>query len=347
MISIIIPIYNASDFLQETIECILNQTYMDYELILVNDGSTDDSLRIMKKYQQQDDRICIIDKKNSGLSDARNAGYKKSKGEYILFLDHDDIFAPQMLEHMINAITQSDLVYVCAKDATSKQISEWEWNVREYSEVAVPFSGKEIMEKLFSAGEYDGIKGALWGMLIPRNYLIEMESEIYAEQQRLPVTYFEDVHLTYRFFWNAKRVLLLNQIYVVHRVSKQALSRQLAPSAYAYELGIAADLKQKFLKSNLLMDLYYEQLIPFYMTILKTWWQSESYERNLEKKYAINRQICAFAKEYYEDVRKIKCKTIGEQIKKLSIHIFHMSPTIWKMCIGNPWFILKYRLEMR
>lgn len=89
-ISIIVPVYNVEKYLQNCINSILNQTFQAFELILVNDGSTDNSRKICEKYAEKDSRIILINKKNGGLSSARNAGIKIAKGEYISFIDPDD-----------------------------------------------------------------------------------------------------------------------------------------------------------------------------------------------------------------------------------------------------------------
>ena len=88
MISIILPIYNAEKYLHETIQSVLNQTYTNFELIAVNDGSTDGSMDVLQRIA--DDRLRIIDKKNTGVSDTRNMAIKAARGEYICFLDADD-----------------------------------------------------------------------------------------------------------------------------------------------------------------------------------------------------------------------------------------------------------------
>lgn len=98
MISIIIPIYNIADCVHYSIESVLNQTYSDFELILVNDGSTDNSLEIVSKYAINNKKVKLVDKKNGGLSSARNAGIDIAIGEYILFLDGDDYYHPMTLE---------------------------------------------------------------------------------------------------------------------------------------------------------------------------------------------------------------------------------------------------------
>ena len=91
-ISIIVPVYNVENYLERCVESILKQTYTNFELLLINDGSTDRSLDILKKYKEKYPEITkIIDKKNGGLSSARNAGIRDAKGEYLSFIDSDDI----------------------------------------------------------------------------------------------------------------------------------------------------------------------------------------------------------------------------------------------------------------
>lgn len=97
-ISVVVPVYNVRDYLRKNIESILAQTFTDYELILVNDGSKDDSLSILREYEQKDPRITVIDKPNGGLSDARNAGMAIASGKYIQFIDSDDFVEPDLLE---------------------------------------------------------------------------------------------------------------------------------------------------------------------------------------------------------------------------------------------------------
>ena len=93
LISIIVPVYNVENYLKECIDSILRQEFRDYEIILVDDGSKDDSGKICDEYGKKYSFISVIHKKNGGLSDARNFGLKIAKGEYILFIDSDDYIA--------------------------------------------------------------------------------------------------------------------------------------------------------------------------------------------------------------------------------------------------------------
>src|ERR1035437_5330472 len=97
-ISIIVPIYNIERYLSKCIDSILVQTFINFELILVNDGSTDNCGKIINEYAQKDSRIVVIHKKNGGVSSARNAGLDLAQGEYIGWVDADDYIATDMYE---------------------------------------------------------------------------------------------------------------------------------------------------------------------------------------------------------------------------------------------------------
>ena len=99
-ISIIVPVYNAQKYLKKCIDSIINQTYKNIEILLINDGSKDKSLKICKEYEKKDSRIIVIDKQNKGVSNTRNVGIKKSTGDYIVFIDSDDCFELDAIETM-------------------------------------------------------------------------------------------------------------------------------------------------------------------------------------------------------------------------------------------------------
>ena len=97
-ISIIIPMYNVEKYLKRCLDSVLNQTFQDWTAICIDDGSPDNSGKIAEEYAKKDKRFVVIHKENGGLSDARNAGMKKVKTEYVMFLDSDDFIHPQTLE---------------------------------------------------------------------------------------------------------------------------------------------------------------------------------------------------------------------------------------------------------
>lgn len=114
LISVIVPVYNVAEYLTECINSIISQTYTNLEIILVDDGSTDDCPRICDEYASKDSRIRVIHKKNGGLSDARNAGLDICTGEWIGFVDSDDFIAPNMYQQLYKAaISQNADIAVC------------------------------------------------------------------------------------------------------------------------------------------------------------------------------------------------------------------------------------------
>ncbi len=98
VISVIIPVYNVEKYLSRCLDSVLNQTFSDWEAICVDDGSPDNSAKILAKYARRDSRFRVIHKDNGGLSDARNVGVAAARGDYVLFLDSDDFIHPQTLE---------------------------------------------------------------------------------------------------------------------------------------------------------------------------------------------------------------------------------------------------------
>lgn len=343
MISVIIPMFNLALYIGDMIESLLNQTYKDFELLLVDDGSSDGTAEIAEAYAERDSRISVVRRKHSGASEARNEGVLLSKGEYILFFDGDDIVAPYTLEHMIKSKGDASLVYVGAYNATSQMIDRWEWNITFPQLHRNVFSGHEMFCRLYDHKGCDYIKGVLWGMLIPRAYFNKMRLEIYKDRKRLPTTFLEDIHLTYRFFWNADQVVFFNQAYVLHRLVDSSLSRSLRPNEYSYELMEAGQIQLEYLISKK-DKLCFQLALPEYLkTVMKLWWQVGRYEQDLVKKEKTMQRIISNFDQYYKYYKK-NCHK-DEIIQKIAVCLFHFSPQIWKVCVGDVWFLLKYRLD--
>lgn len=122
MISVIVPIYNVEEYLPTCIESILNQTYKNLEIILVDDGSTDNSGKICDEYAKRDNRCIVIHQQNKGLSEARNSGFKYATGKYISFIDGDDYIHPQMFETLYEALQKGDYDFSMV---TFKQVEQY------------------------------------------------------------------------------------------------------------------------------------------------------------------------------------------------------------------------------
>ena len=136
MISVIVPVYNVEKYLEECLDSIQNQTYSDIEVILVNDGSTDKSKEICGKYCKQDNRFQLLNQENQGLSAARNNGVAASTGEFIAFVDSDDIILPNYLETLMYYMRE-DVDIVESQFTISKE----EFLAESYKELTILFEG--------------------------------------------------------------------------------------------------------------------------------------------------------------------------------------------------------------
>jgi len=126
LVSVIIPAYNAENFIPKTLESVLSQTYQNIEVLVVDDGSTDTTAEIVKSFVQKDSRVSLLQQSNAGVAAARNLAIEKSKGEYIAPIDADDIWYPQNLEKQVKCLTSSapsiGVVYSWSVDINEKNL---------------------------------------------------------------------------------------------------------------------------------------------------------------------------------------------------------------------------------
>lgn len=166
LFSIIIPVYNIQSYIGKCIDSILNQTYNSYEVIVVDDGSIDNSYSISLKYSNDYNNITVYSKKNGGVSSARNYGMKYATGKYILFLDGDDYLSINALETYANIlITDEYDLIVCSKNVLIGSEMKYEPHVLLKFNNNVNLS---ILELIFKS---DSFSGALWQYLFKRNLL--------------------------------------------------------------------------------------------------------------------------------------------------------------------------------
>lgn len=126
LVSIITPCYNGAKYIGETIDSVISQTYPDWEMIIVDDGSKDNSAQIVREYAEKDSRITLVQQENAGSAAARNNGIRRAEGQYIALLDADDLWHPDFLEKQIAFMKEKDAVCVFCSyrriDENSKEI---------------------------------------------------------------------------------------------------------------------------------------------------------------------------------------------------------------------------------
>ena len=198
VVSIIVPIYNVGKYLEKCITSILDQTYQNIEVVLINDGSTDDSDDICKKYKEVDNRIKYISKENGGIASTRNVGISAVTGDYICFVDGDDYIEKNMIEVLVSAMIEDNAdIVTCG-------------HYRDINEEIVEDSitDENILvdkdEALFDLLSDIKIRSYLWGKIFKK----ELFEGIYFEDGRV----FEDTLIMYQLFEKAEKVKYLKDV---------------------------------------------------------------------------------------------------------------------------------------
>ena len=195
LISVIVPVYNVEDYLGRCLDSIIGQTYTNLEIILVDDGSTDQSGVICDEFRERDDRILVIHKENGGLSSARNRALDISTGTYISFVDSDDWLNVDHLEIMMEEIGDSDVCVCGIHSITDGQV------ITEQMPRPCTLERKAALEAVINGTE--AIYYVVWNKL----YKAEILKNIRFPEGQLP----EDLYYTPRALYNSKKTVLTNK----------------------------------------------------------------------------------------------------------------------------------------
>lgn len=171
-VSVIMPVYNASKYLRICLDTILNQTLSQIEVICVNDGSTDDSLKILEEYRSRDSRVVIVNQENQGAGPARNNGIAHARGEYLLFLDADDTFFPELC-NLTYYHSKKNKAQVCLfgaerHDMQTGKFEPMGWVLRENEIPDGVFSAVDVKDKI-----YQITTGCPWSKLFNRKFVMD------------------------------------------------------------------------------------------------------------------------------------------------------------------------------
>lgn len=215
LISIIVPIYKVENYLERCIESILNQTYKDIEIILVDDGSPDKCGEICDNYAMRDNRIKVIHKQNGGLSEARNFGIDIANGEYILFIDSDDFIDKNMCEFLINEAKENDSDIVMCNYYIVKE-NEYFINKMLVTDNRISLTNLEMMKIFFLKGYRETL--ITWNKLYRRK-LFYTNKNIRFPVGRLN----EDIFTTYRLYYVANKIVVINKPLYYYVLRKESI----------------------------------------------------------------------------------------------------------------------------
>lgn len=208
-VSVLVPIYNVETFLPECLDSLVKQTLKEIEIICINDGSTDDSPKIIKKYAKADERIKIIDKKNSGYGDSMNQGLKKAIGEYIGIVESDDFIDLDAFEKMYKLAKKYDLDVVKTnfyEYVTKKKRDVAKSNMFLPNEENVVLDTREHRHVFYE-------QPSIWSAIYKREFLVENDIRFLPS----PGASYQDAGFNFKVWAAAKRVMMLNRAFLHYR----------------------------------------------------------------------------------------------------------------------------------
>ena len=338
-VSVVMPIYNAYDYLRPAIDSVLTGTLKEIEIICVDDGSTDHSLDILKEYQAADPRVRIITESNAGPAVARNKGLSRARGEFVIFLDADDFYHPTLLEKLYNLAVEKNLdISVADYDIFNSRKSRFERNIpAEHADI---FKGDEVVSKSTYPDEiFQCVSNYVWNKMFRRSFLTE-KGLLFDEELRV----FEDAYFVMTSLSLASAIGKVNEVLIHHRVYSAQSKNRLFKKYYAqvpliYERikaflmhnGMYAPLSQSFL--NLSASRAYKIYNLLWKDAKEEFWNlyHDSYAESLgwtaaEPEYFENpevRDFCANVLVYTYDQhekrerqgKKLSLKVVGSKLK--------------------------------
>lgn len=299
MISVVIPVYNVEKYLKDCMESVLAQTYTDFQVVLVDDGSTDGCPGICDAYAEQDARVKVIHKINGGLSDARNAGADASEGDWIFYLDSDDYLEQNALETLVNIQKeyQSDIV-----------VGNYSYLYEDHEDTAqTPYNGicvlnnHDAMEALITGR----IQNFAWGKLIRADI---------AKRHLFPKgKIFEDHYWTHEIFAEANRVVVCPVPLVRYRQRQNSISYTMNPERLDILEGWK--IRTEFLEKNYpdLVTSYKEFIARQFVSLA---WLVITRMKGKDKKAAVNRMTDYLAEYDYSNISDAKTTRLMNAFKK-------------------------------
>lgn len=230
-VSIIVPVYNVEQYVKRCIESILNQTYKNIEIILVNDGSTDASGEICERYAKENENIIYIEKENGGLSDARNVGLIHSTGDYICFVDSDDYIDNRYVEILLNGVSQdkSDIA-VCNFEKV------FDLGIKKQTSYEYKISYMNSLEALKELLQFPR-KGFVTNHMVTKIYRRELFRNI-----KFPVgRNFEDIGTTYKLICISKKIAIIPLKLYYYYSREDSIMKQMSVKSMKDKLYLARE----------------------------------------------------------------------------------------------------------
>lgn len=311
IITIIVPVYNVEKYLDKCLDSILKQTYEKIELILIDDGSTDDSGKICDEYAKKDSRVVALHKKNAGVSEARNIGIKNSNGKYIMFVDSDDYIERDMVEIMYYKIIEKNAdIVICDTNNVDENGKIYYKNIENEEMI---LDNVEALRYMLDEKIYNGV---CWGKLYKRELFT-------AYKFNKDIKIAEDLEVLYKIFFYSNTIVYIPEKKYNWLVRKDSVTKENFNEKWIGEIKICEEII-KFIekKCNDIMDYAIKRYIRINVTCAINIIRNNGKKENLEY---LQKNI----KKY-----KIKNKKILENIDKVKIFLVLYLPWVAKIVMN-------------
>ena len=216
-ISVIIPVYNVAAYLEEALDSLLRQSFTNFEVIAVDDGSTDDSLKILNSYAEKDSRITVISQRNQGQSVARNVAIDKATGKYLYMMDSDDTIQEDTLQQCYDYAekTKADFVFFDGNIMYEEGAGKLNWNYKRthLCQENTAYNGEQLLRMMLDKRKHSCV---VWLLLIRRSYLEGINLRFY------PGIIQEDELFTTILTLSSNNIFCLQRSLVNHRVRRSS-----------------------------------------------------------------------------------------------------------------------------
>lgn len=351
MVSVIIPVYNSEKYLNSCIDCITKQTYKDLQIILVDDASTDSSGEICDNLAANDSRIQVIHHEyNKGLSLSKYDGYQEAKGEWISFVDNDDLIIYTMYENLIdlsNIYKDADILCIYGSDVNGSNIDLQFQTLNKQDSCQNPTINDDkvmVCDNMMACqtlyGEttdkkkISGIFSATWGKIIRRSLFEKALSKTINYKDKLYWIFLEDVLFIPICMHVAQKVVFLEDVKYLHRMSEANLSARLIPSEYHYETVEAGAVIQDYYRSNDMKEIADYMLESFLLNIQSVYYKVYKYEVDTDKRVKGIERIVDLWNKYFKEYKRCNTK-YKSALAKISIYFFNNNKILWLITVGN------------
>lgn len=315
LISVVVPVYNVEKYVSECVTSLINQTYKNLEVILVDDGSTDKSGSLCDEFAEKYNFIKVIHKTNGGLSDARNAGMNISQGEYIVFIDSDDYVSKNFIESLATGFDNSNVDISCCAYLRFDDGSEPNCNNSKSNNSALILNSVEAMEFCYSKTGRN-IDIVAWNKLYRKSLFVDNCIE-YPKGK-----YFEDLYTTFKLFYFSRKVFITNNsLYFYRQRNGSIMSSAMSFSKYENLLD-ALKNPLNFYKEHSCKELFSLSFSMYCRVLIKQYYNAGKIKDKEERKK--NRFFLHndYLKTYVENYKKAKINLI----RKIVFFLFKISP---------------------